>query len=374
LSDAISLLHVRSQLRQRFKTSADRALANVDVFLEMARAYDVRGLRAFARDMRGNWEEAVRQVEGRPDVEEQSVALITIHAAKGLEWPIVIPINMTGVPKADSGLMHDRRSRRFSVPVLGVEPPNYTAISNWNAAELARERVRLWYVAATRARDLLILPRHSSGLVESAWARLVDFDLGSLPSIEAELLGKLMPASPGPLENVQSSSRFAEEAAFTVQAHRKIEWRQPRQPRTAKASVIDFVRDDSLTSVHERATRQRRDVSPSLRSAILPLLMIGDANAITRKRHRSIREDRRMNTGSQHGIPQRFEDAIGHALDLTTSDADRDKRALNRPLRLASGMCFTRLALLLMPVRMRRFGYDWRNLVRRFLSTKLNRQ
>jgi hypothetical protein len=47
----------------------------------MARAYDVRGLRAFARDMRANWEEQVRQVEGRPDGEEQSVSLITIHAS-----------------------------------------------------------------------------------------------------------------------------------------------------------------------------------------------------------------------------------------------------------------------------------------------------
>ena len=125
LSDAVGLLNVRSQLRQRFKAGADRALANTDVFLEMSRAYDIRGLRAFARDMRANWEEAVRQVEGRPDAEEQSVALITIHASKGLEWPIVIPINMTGAPKAESGLMHDRRADLFSIPVFGIEPADY---------------------------------------------------------------------------------------------------------------------------------------------------------------------------------------------------------------------------------------------------------
>ena len=64
LSDAVSLLDMRAQLRQRFRASADRALANVDLFLETARAYDVRGLRAFARDMRANWEEQVRRSRG----------------------------------------------------------------------------------------------------------------------------------------------------------------------------------------------------------------------------------------------------------------------------------------------------------------------
>jgi ATP-dependent exoDNAse (exonuclease V) beta subunit len=212
LSDAVSLLDMRAQLRQRVRASADRAIANVDLFLETVRAYDVRGLRAFARDVRANWEEQVRQVEGRPDAEEQSVSLITIHAAKGLEWPIVIPINMTGTPKSESGLMHDRRSGEFSVPVLGIEPADYAPIKSWNETELARERVRLWYVAATRARDLLVLPRHNAKLSNKSWARIVDLDIAALRGINAADLGAEMSLPTAPAENTQTETMLADEA------------------------------------------------------------------------------------------------------------------------------------------------------------------
>ena len=239
LSDAVCLLNLRSQLRQRFRAGADRALANTDFFLEMSRAYDVRGLRAFASDMRANWEDAVHQVEGRPDAEEQSVALITIHASKGLEWPIVIPINMTGAPRGESGLMHDRGSDRFSIPVFGHEPVDYADIKDWNVRELTRERVRLWYVAATRARDLLILPRHSSVLKDGAFAKIVDFDLPSLPSIDPEALGQAMAPPSAPPENQQTRDIFAKEASDIVRSHHRIEWRQPSRGEAAAPAEVE---------------------------------------------------------------------------------------------------------------------------------------
>lgn len=245
LADAISLLDVRAQLRQRFRTSADRALANVDLFLETASAYDVRGLRAFARDMRANWEEQVRQIEGRPDAEEQSVSLVTIHSAKGLEWPVVFPINMTGAPKSEARLIQDRRSGQFAIPVLGIEPTGYEAIQSWNETELARERVRLWYVAATRARDLLVLPRHTSSLADKSWARLVDLDIGALPAINPTDLGGEMSPPPALVENVQTSALFAQEAKRIAEAASNIEWHRPsRHEADAPPSEPDIVYSD----------------------------------------------------------------------------------------------------------------------------------
>jgi ATP-dependent exoDNAse (exonuclease V) beta subunit len=227
LADAVAALNVRLQLRQRFRGGAERAIANVDLFLEMARAYDVRGLRAFARDMRGNWEEAVRQVEGRPDAEENAIALITIHAAKGLEWPVVIPINMTGRPHPEIGVMQDRRRNLFSIPVLGVSPGGYTELRIWNDQEDGRERVRLWYVATTRARDFLILPHHSAKLPDGCWANIVDLNLKQLLHLDLQNLGEGKASAVAAAANSQTRETFATEADRIREAMHTVVWTRP---------------------------------------------------------------------------------------------------------------------------------------------------
>ena len=45
---------------------AERALANVDLYLGLSRAFAVRGLRAFAEAMTAAWTDESRAVEGRP--------------------------------------------------------------------------------------------------------------------------------------------------------------------------------------------------------------------------------------------------------------------------------------------------------------------
>lgn len=112
----------------------------------------------------------------------EAVALFTMHAAKGLEWPIVIPVNtMTGVMAPDSAII-DRQTDTFYCPVLGVAPEGYEAARQAEKDELDRERIRLWYVAATRARELLVLPRLDTTPSKSAWIGLLDLSLAELPA------------------------------------------------------------------------------------------------------------------------------------------------------------------------------------------------
>ncbi|MDN5872510.1 MAG: UvrD-helicase domain-containing protein, partial [Nitrococcus sp.] len=163
LSQAVDELRVQPLLMQRHPGGAERALANVELFLQMSQAYAARGLFAFAADMRARWEDAEATTEGRPDALEHAVHLITMHSAKGLEWPIVIPVNTMTERRAPSGLLLDR-SRQWIHYYLGVfRPERYASALDAEKAEQAREQVRLLYVAFTRAEQLLVLPQSSDG-------------------------------------------------------------------------------------------------------------------------------------------------------------------------------------------------------------------
>ena len=175
-------MRVRPILLERHRGQAERALANVDLYLSLSRAYAVRGLRAFAEAMTAAWTDEARAVEGRPDAQEEAVALYTMHAAKGLEWPIVVPVNtMTQIMAPESAVI-DRASGHFYCPVFGVKPTGYEAARDAEKDELDRERIRLWYVAATRARELLVLPRLDVAAKGSAWISLLDLSLAELPA------------------------------------------------------------------------------------------------------------------------------------------------------------------------------------------------
>lgn len=233
LSQAVDVLRVRPILLRRHLGQAERVLANVDLYLGFSRAYAVRGLRAFAETMTAAWSDEARAVEGRPDAQEEAVALYTMHAAKGLEWPIVVPINtMTRVMAAESAVT-DRASGRFHCRVFGVEPTGYEAARNEERAELDRERVRLWYVAATRARELLVLPRLDVDAARTAWLSVVNLDLPGLPALDLDRLPAEMDAGEPVTENEQTREEFASEAAAIADRTRSIVWRTPSRDEGA---------------------------------------------------------------------------------------------------------------------------------------------
>src|SRR3546814_46235 len=195
--------------------------------------------------MTAAWTDESRAVEGRPDAQEEAVALYTMHAAKGLEWPIVIPVNtMTRVMAPESAVI-DRENDSFYCPVFGVRPVGYDDARDAEKAELDRERIRLWYVAATRARELLVIPRLDVDPVGTAWLALLDLSLADLPPIDLAHL----PAEPGaaqvPPVNPQPRAIFQDEAVAIAERQRHLVWLAPSRDADAAPTVVRPNTEDS---------------------------------------------------------------------------------------------------------------------------------
>lgn len=227
LAQAVDVLRVRPVLLQRHGGQSERALANVDLYLNMARAYAVRGLRAFSLAMTAAWTDESRAPEGRPDAQEEAVALYTIHAAKGLEWPIVVPINTMTQARAAEGALIDRATHCIHCTVFGVAPSGLEAARKAEQAEVERERIRLWYVAMTRARDLLVLPRLDAQIKDNAWMSLLRLPLHELPALDVSHLPDDPPVPTAQTVNTQTRDAFAEESDRITRAHRGLYWSAP---------------------------------------------------------------------------------------------------------------------------------------------------
>ena len=168
---------------------------------------------SFAAELRTQWEDARRTIEGRPDTEEQSVSLVTMHSSKGLEWPVVIPINLGGRPYDQLDAALDVNGC-LHLPVFGLHGPDGEAAFEAEGEQEARQRHRLWYVAATRARDLLLLPQFSTGVPSGSWADHVDLRHEGLEPFDVESLAPASLNRTADPPNSQDRAQFETEAAL----------------------------------------------------------------------------------------------------------------------------------------------------------------
>ena len=226
LSAAVEELHVRAILAQRHPRYVERALANVERFLEMAKPYSVRGLRVFADDMTRLWEEGEREVEGRADATHDAVHIVSIHSAKGLEWPVVIPINLVTAVRSATGVLHRATDDTLHFGMRTLNPPEYELLKEVENRELGEERIRLLYVACTRARDLLAFPDYL-GKLGNGWHKQVDLSLRDLAEYPILEVGEGERKPTAPQLNQQTPEVFRQEALSLVDRTKKLHWTQP---------------------------------------------------------------------------------------------------------------------------------------------------
>jgi ATP-dependent exoDNAse (exonuclease V) beta subunit len=149
----------------------EQALANVLRVAELARTYEAGGgisFRGFVEQLR---EEAEGEAPEAPIVEESSdgVRMMTVHKAKGLEFPIVVLADITAGISGNPGRFVDPPRGLCALRLGGWQPWD---VIDHEDEELARDRaegIRVAYVAATRARDLLVVPAVGDDPYVAGW-------------------------------------------------------------------------------------------------------------------------------------------------------------------------------------------------------------
>lgn len=181
------------------ESRARQRVANLDRLVDVVREMQLQfpSLAALSRELARRAEDEDDEVQGEPEQAGDFVRVMTIHGAKGLEFPVVIVPETGNARSANDTLLvrdiapRDEAARPLGLylPWLGDDgdrgklAPDFEA---WRAAREAKERGRseyrrLCYVAFTRARERLIL----TGAVKSeirvgekaSWAEIL---LGSM--------------------------------------------------------------------------------------------------------------------------------------------------------------------------------------------------
>jgi ATP-dependent helicase/nuclease subunit A len=202
--------------------------------VEQARAFEAGGpenLRALVQWLESCSQGAILDHEGAGlDDDEDAVKVLTVHGAKGLEFPIVLLAGMGSASYSRPGSYLVDHSQETVAVQVGTKGNN----RRFTIGDVARleqlekdhsdaEFIRLLYVAATRARDHLVFSLHrtrrasrsAAALLEGAGAREPASALG--PPVESGF------GTPAPFEDLRvdpPSESTADE--FREQRHRLV--------------------------------------------------------------------------------------------------------------------------------------------------------
>ena len=154
---AVSHPRMREQWR-RYRFMVEQAR----LFSEAAQP-GANSLRAFLNWLQNQMDEDARVTEMPvPEEDEEAVRVMTVHGAKGLEFPVVVLTGINSPSRHTIGpVLFDRDARRIEVGLGSQEnriaTPGYERMAEREKLVQEAEEVRLMYVACTRARDHLVL-------------------------------------------------------------------------------------------------------------------------------------------------------------------------------------------------------------------------
>ena len=144
------------------RPTGEQVLANVQKICDLARSFELTGGLSFRGFVDFLVEESEKPRSADSPVLEEAadgVRLMTLHAAKGLEAPIVVLADIMARIAAPNPSQHvDQQKRLCAQPVLFCQPWELVQNRQLEFGKDVAEGERIAYVAATRAREMLIVP------------------------------------------------------------------------------------------------------------------------------------------------------------------------------------------------------------------------
>ncbi len=195
VAELLSRLVGRLDWRAVLASSHTRLWRNLDKLIEDAQASELVNVSAFLEYLGVLLEAGVREGEASAG-EGGSLQLMTIHKAKGLEFDVIVlaDASRTSPQRARPVYLMEELSPAAEMDRMEGKPTAYRLARALEAERAQAEENRLLYVAATRARERLIVSGHLSqnrgGWHAAGWMKQMLELLGLEPRRLADQIGE----------------------------------------------------------------------------------------------------------------------------------------------------------------------------------------
>lgn len=255
---------------------------------------DIWGLDLFINEILYMIENGFEEELDLEGPEFNAVRIMNTHKAKGLEAPIVILASPCSGSFPDPSFYVDRvetedgvehyygyaRIRKNPDATFGKDfyaPSGWSEVEPVAAAKVALEKDRLLYVAATRARNMLIIG--SSAAKDNPWKKLIDL----LPQNTENILKQIFEEEPEENE-LQIPSRY-QNAAVDIDSNKiSIKGRRDAALNANKATYRIYIPSEKKGKKAEVEAEEDFDLSKKIVENTLEIYIQGDEEITEEKR------------------------------------------------------------------------------------------